>query len=300
MKTLHQRNLHNNRYDFKALIKTNSALEKYVSLNKYDDLSIDFFSPSAVLCLNQTLLYHFYNLKFWEIPKNYLCPPIPGRADYIHYIADLLKGQNNGIIPKGKDIKVLDIGVGANCIYPIIGSSSYGWSFTGSDIDEDAVKSATNIVKNNDTLKENINIKLQTSKSDIFKNIINKNDKYSLTICNPPFHKSKKEAMAGSKRKVNNLTKTKKRKAKLNFGGQNNELWCEGGEVAFITTMIKQSEIYKDNSTWFTTLVSKKESLDSVYKELKKVNPAKIKTINMTQGNKQSRIVAWSYQKEEV
>ena len=300
MKTLHQRNLHNNRYDFKALIKTNSALKKYVSLNKYDDLSIDFFDTSAVLCLNQTLLYHFYNLKFWEIPKNYLCPPIPGRADHIHYIADLLKEQNNGTIPTGANVKVLDIGVGANCIYPIIGNSSYGWSFTASDIDIDAINSAKNIVKNNESLKNSVNIKLQTSKEDIFKNIINENDRFSLTICNPPFHKSKKDAMAGSKRKVNNLTKTKKRKANLNFGGKNNELWCKGGELAFITTMIKQSEIYKHNSIWFTTLVSKKENLPTIYKELKKVNAIKIKTINMTQGNKQSRIVAWSYKKDEL
>ncbi|HIP13530.1 MAG TPA: 23S rRNA (adenine(1618)-N(6))-methyltransferase RlmF [Arcobacter sp.] len=298
MKTLHKRNLHNDRYDFKELTKSNTSLEQYVSLNKYDDLSIDFFNADAVLALNKALLSYFYNLEFWEIPKNYLCPPIPGRADHIHYIADLLKESNRGTIPKGKAVKVLDIGVGANCIYPIVGNSIYGWSFTGSDIDEDAVNSAKDIVKNNKSLNSNVNILLQTSSDDIFKNIIQENDKYSLTICNPPFHKSKKEAIAGSKRKVNNLTKSKKRKANLNFGGQNNELWCKGGEVVFITTMIKQSEIYKNNSIWFTTLVSKKESLDTIYKELKKVNPTQIKTINMSQGNKQSRIVAWSFQKD--
>jgi 23S rRNA (adenine1618-N6)-methyltransferase len=43
-------------------------------------------------------------------------PSIPGRADYIHYIADLLAESNNGIIPRSWD-QGLDIGIGANCIY---------------------------------------------------------------------------------------------------------------------------------------------------------------------------------------
>jgi 23S rRNA (adenine1618-N6)-methyltransferase len=38
--------------------------------------------------------------------NTYLCP-IPGRADYIHYIADLLAESNNGIIPKGHGIQGL-------------------------------------------------------------------------------------------------------------------------------------------------------------------------------------------------
>ena len=265
-KTLHPRNLHNNRYDFEALIKTNPDLQEFVKPNKYGDLSIDFANPQAVITLNKALLSHFYGIKNYTIPEGYLCPPIPGRADYIHHIADLLAISNNGVIPKGNTIKGLDVGIGANGIYAIIGASVYDWDFVGSDIEIESIKSVENIVNSNESLKGKIECKLQSNPQNIFTGIINKDDFYNFTLCNPPFHKSLKDAMDGNKRKIQNLTKQKITKNALNFGGKNNELWCKGGEIDFITSMIKESLEFKNNVLWFTTLVSKKENLPLIYK----------------------------------
>jgi 23S rRNA (adenine1618-N6)-methyltransferase len=298
-KSLHPRNPHNTRYDFEALIKSESDLKQYVKLNKYDDLSIDFANPQAVLTLNKSLLSHFYGVKNWNIPKGYLCPPIPGRADYIHYMADLLAKLNAGNIPKGKAIKVLDVGVGANCIYPIIGTSVYDWSFVGSDVEEESLLSVQNIINENKNLKENITTRLQVNSSDIFEGIINSEDRFDFTLCNPPFHKSQKEAIAGNTRKVKNLTKQKDAKSTLNFGGKNNELWCKGGEIAFIKTMIMQSVKFSKNCLYFSTLVSKKENLPEIYRTLKSLKPNEIETIEMTQGQKITRIVVWSFLDEK-
>jgi 23S rRNA (adenine1618-N6)-methyltransferase len=298
-KSLHPRNPHNTRYDFESLIKSESDLKQYVKLNKYDDLSIDFANPQAVLTLNKSLLSHFYGVKNWNIPKGYLCPPIPGRADYIHYMADLLAKLNAGNIPKGKAIKVLDVGVGANCIYPIIGSSVYDWSFVGSDVEEESLLSVQNIINENKNLKENITTRLQVNSSDIFEGIINSEDRFDFTLCNPPFHKSQKEAIAGNTRKVKNLTKQKDAKSTLNFGGKNNELWCKGGEIAFIKTMIMQSAKFSKNCLYFSTLVSKKENLPEIYRTLKSLKPNEIETIEMTQGQKITRIVVWSFLDEK-
>lgn len=294
-KTLHPRNFHNNRYDFTTLIKSQDSLKEFVKPNKYGDLSIDFANSDAVIALNKALLSHFYGIKNWEIPKGYLCPPIPGRADYIHHIADLLASNNNGKIPKGKAIKGLDVGVGANCIYPIIGVSIYGWQFLGSDIEKVSIESVLNIINSNEILKENIKVKQQENPSNIFVNIINKDEKYDFTLCNPPFHKSLDEALAGNKRKVQNLTKQKSTKSALNFGGKNNELWCEGGEITFIKNMIKESLEFSKNCLWFTTLVSKKENLPFIYKALKDIKAVEVKTIEMAHGQKISRIVAWTF-----
>ena len=294
-KTLHERNFHNDRYDFKALIQSEPSLNEFVKPNKYGDLSIDFANPQAVIALNKALLSFFYGVKNWSIPSDYLCPPIPGRSDYIHHIADLLAASNGGKIPKGSYIKGLDVGIGANCIYPIVGVSVYGWSFTGSDIDEVALKSAQNIINSNESLKENIIVKLQTNSKNIFKNIISKEDKFDFTLCNPPFHKSQKDAIAGNKRKVQNLTKQVVSKAALNFGGKNNELWCEGGEVAFIKKMIKESKEFSKNCLWFTTLVSRKENLDFIYDALEDIEVLEFKTINMAHGQKISRVIAWTF-----
>jgi 23S rRNA (adenine1618-N6)-methyltransferase len=294
-KTLHPRNLHNNRYDFLTLIKTKPQLQEFVKPNKCGDLSIDFANPQAVITLNQALLAHFYAIENYIIPNGYLCPPIPGRADYIHHIADLLASCNNGVIPKGKAVIGLDVGIGANGIYAIIGASVYDWDFVGSDIEAEAIKSVENIVNSNDSLKEKIQCKLQTNPENIFKGIIGKDDFFHFTLCNPPFHKSLKDAMDGNKRKVQNLTKQKTTKNALNFGGKNNELWCKGGEITFIKNMIKESFEFKNNSLWFTTLVSKKENLPFIYKALEDIKAVEIKTIDMSQGQKITRVVAWTF-----
>jgi 23S rRNA (adenine1618-N6)-methyltransferase len=294
-KTLHPRNFHNDRYDFKPLIESENSLKEFVRPNKYDDLSIDFANPNAVIALNKALLSHFYGVKNWSIPEGYLCPPIPGRADYIHHIADLLASSNGGRIPKGNNIKGLDIGVGANCIYPIIGVSVYDWQFVGSEIDDTSIQSLENIINSNESLKNNIKVKVQENPKNIFKGIISSEDKYHFTLCNPPFHKSLNEALSGNKRKVQNLTKQTTAKSALNFGGKNNELWCEGGEITFIKNMIKESLEFSKNCLWFTTLVSKKENLPFIYKSLKDIKAVDVKTIEMAHGQKISRIVAWTF-----
>jgi len=294
-KGLHPRNLHNDRYDFPALIKSESKLAPFVSENIYGDLSIDFANAEAVLVLNKALLSHFYSVKKWDIPKNYLCPPIPGRADYIHYLADLLAVSNGGKIPTGEKVIGLDVGVGANCIYPIVGSTVYGWKFVGSDIDKVSIKSATALVENNDVLKGKIEIREQSNPDNIFTGIMGKNDRFDFTLCNPPFHRSAEEAIKGTTRKNRNLHKGRSTKAALNFGGQSNELWCPGGEVSFIKTMIRESKIHAKKVFWFSTLVSKKESLGAIYKALKLVGPVRTETIEMQQGQKVTRIVLWTF-----
>jgi 23S rRNA (adenine1618-N6)-methyltransferase len=306
---LHPRNQHRMGYDFKALIVASPELQKFVSVNKYNPEAgetIDFSNPKAVIALNKALLIANYNIQNWDIPDNYLCPPIPGRVDYIHYIADLLASNNNGIIPEGENVQVLDIGIGANCIYPMLGNSVYGWSFVGTEIDEKALQNCKKIIEGNPKLIDFISLQLQTESRFIFKNIITPEDRFSLTICNPPFHNSQEEATKAATRKVNNLenTRTSTRgiaersaaKPVLNFGGQNAELWCEGGELGFITQMIFESAKYPMQCLWFTTLISKKENLSSLYKTLNKVNVVEIKTIDMAQGQKISRILAWTFQ----
>ncbi len=294
-KGLHPRNLHNDRYDFQALIKSEPQLAPFVRENPYGDLSIDFADPEAVLVLNKALLSHFYGIKNWRIPKQYLCPPIPGRADYIHYIADLLAVSNGGDVPTGSSITALDIGVGANCIYPIIGHSVYGWRFVGTDIDPTSIRSAQSIIDANEALAGNIELRLQHNPEQIFSGTIQKNDRFDFTLCNPPFHRSEEEASAGTERKIRNLAGKQSKAKTLNFGGQANELWCEGGESAFIRKMVKESAVHAKKVFWFTTLVSKKENLPVIYKALKPLNPVEVQTIEMRQGQKISRIVAWTF-----
>lgn len=296
---LHQRNIHQGRYDLEALVKISPILESLVFQNEYGDLTLDFSNPVAVKALNQALLKQDYKIEFWDIPNGFLCPPIPGRADYIHYLADLLRDSNAGKIPTSRKIQVLDIGTGANLIYPIIGSLSYGWKFIGSELNLQAMDSARHILSKNPTLVPFIELRHQPNPADIFSGILHKEEFFDLTMCNPPFHESAKAAMEGSLRKVRNLTGNIKARPELNFGGQAAELWTEGGELEFIRKMIRESLNFKNQIYWFTSLVSKEKNLKPISELLRKAGVSEQSIIGMSQGNKQSRLVAWTFLNEK-
>jgi 23S rRNA (adenine1618-N6)-methyltransferase len=294
---LHPRNPHRFRYDFARLTESYPELKTFIFTNQHNLETVDFSNPEAVKALNKAILISEYGIKNWDIPQNYLCPPIPGRADYIHYIADLL-ASTNGEIPQGDGVLGLDIGIGANCIYPIIANSTFGWHFVGTDIDANALENCVKIIEENPKLNGAISLQQQLNSRFIFKDVIQPEDKFAFTLCNPPFHSSQEEATKGTLRKINALENKKTKDAVLNFGGQNAELWCEGGELAFINQMIYESAKYPMQCLWFTTLVSKNSHLSSIYKTLDKVKASSIKTIEMAQGQKISRIVAWSFLSE--
>ncbi|MEY2924960.1 MAG: hypothetical protein RLZZ337_1508 [Bacteroidota bacterium] len=292
---LHPRNKHNKSYNFDALIAQTPQLANYVTVNKYGVRTLDFFNAEAVKLLNQSLLNSDYNIEFWDIPKGYLCPPIPGRADYIHYLADLLAAENKGDIPRGANTKILDIGTGANCIYPILGALEYDWDFVGCDVDDKAVKVANAIINANPSLTKKISILKQQNPQKIFDTIIQPTDKFAATICNPPFHASEQEVISSNLKKLKKLTGKKHTELQLSFGGQHNELWYPGGELAFIKKMIIESAHFANQVGWFTTLVSKGGNVTELQKVLTRIKAKEVKTIEMGQGNKISRFVAWRF-----
>jgi 23S rRNA (adenine1618-N6)-methyltransferase len=291
---LHPRNRHRGRYDFAELGRSCPELTAFVRPTPYGDPSIDFADPAAVRALNRALLKHFYGVAHWDLPAGYLCPPIPGRADYLHHIADLLGAADGGRIPRGAAVRVLDIGVGANCIYPILGHREYGWRFVGSDIDPAALAVADGILRANPGLAEAIELRLQPSPGQVFQGLLREGESFALSMCNPPFHASPEEARAGTRRKLANLRIGGP--AKLNFGGQGAELWCPGGEDGFVRRMIAESAQFPTRCRWFSTLVSKAANLPGLRQALRQANVREIRTLDMAQGQKQSRILAWTFQ----
>lgn len=292
---LHPRNKNKDRYDLTALIQLIPEIKNYILPNKIGEDSVDFSNAKAVKLLNKGLLNQYYGIENWEFSDDNLCPPIPGRADYIHYVADLLRNYNFGRIPTGNIITCFDIGIGASCIYPIIGITEYGWNFIGSDIDSKSIESAKNIVAKNPILVNKVECQLQKNHENFFQGIIQSNDKIDLSICNPPFHASQVDAQKGTNRKTKNLTGQKVAKPELNFAGINTELIYEGGEIQFLINMIRESKGFSKNCYWFTSLVSKKANLNAIYKLLDKLNAEQVETIPMGTGNKISRIVAWTF-----
>ena len=290
---LHPRNKHRGQYDFKHLTECFPDLSNYIKQTAYGNTSIDFFNPKAVIALNKALLKTYYKIDFWEIPPNYLCPPIPGRADYIHLVADLF--NDGGNIPKGANTRCLDLGVGASCVYPIIGNAEYGWSFIGCDIDQQALASSQKIIDKNPSLSGKVELRFQANSTQVLKGVLHKGETIDLVICNPPFHSSATEANAAASKKASNLNKKKIKNPVLNFGGQQNELWCIGGEYQLVKNLIHESKLFAKNCRWFTSLISKKETLKHMLSELEKVGATKVETKELNTGNKISRVLCWSY-----
>lgn len=277
---LHSLNPFNAPYNFDELTKINPNLSQYL-MTKNERTTLDFSLPNAVLELNRSLLMNEFKITDWNIPKGSLCPPIPGRTDYICYLHQLIGHQSGS--------KILDIGTGSNAVYPIIGNALFNWEFVATDNDDTALTYA----KKNTVNLPGIEIRKQSLSNGIFKGVIEPGEYYQATICNPPFFDSAEAALKANQRKNKNLHGT--RATLHNFGGENNELWTPGGEKRFIGYMIKESSFFADQVGWFTTLVSNKDHLPIFKKWLEKVNATEVKIINMQQGNKVSRILAWRF-----
>jgi 23S rRNA (adenine1618-N6)-methyltransferase len=290
---LHPRNAHRHGYDFPALTAAVPELGKHLRPSPTGTPTIDFADPVAVLALNRALLALHYGITTWSIPAGYLCPPVPGRADYIHAVADLLAAEHGGVVPRGPTVRGLDIGVGANAIYPIIGRATYGWSFTGTETDRAALASARRIVAANPVLQGGVDLKEQKRPGCIFEGVTTPGENFAFCLCNPPFHRSAAEALATTRRK--NRTLHGRASDGRNFGGGAAELWCAGGEAGFIGRMIRESAGHPALCGWFTTLVSRADSLADLRQLLHRHATREVRVIDLAQGQKKSRILAWRF-----
>ena len=288
---MHAQNPYSDRYDLKRFATHHPKLQDHILLNPSGEETIDFSNSKAVYELNKAILLADFNIKNYELPMGYLIPPIPGRLEYLLQMREFISGKFN--IDINTKLRGLDIGTGANGIYCILGLQHFNWTMVGAECDANSIEIAKANMQHTKSLKNKIEIRHQENKSFLFKNIIHSNEQFDFTVCNPPFHTSQKEALRGSQRKINNLGRDfDKKEVALNFEGQANELWCNGGEALFIKRLIKESVLYKTQVTVFSTLVSKSASLSPIKKQLTKTK-ANFEILPMDLGNKKSRIVLW-------
>lgn len=152
---------------------------------------------------------------------------------------------------------------------------------------------------------------------EIGTDVIKQSDRFVFSMCNPPFHDSKDDVRALAQRKWKNLIGNSKQSSReksvfdqelnsskvkslpkdmLNFRGKHCELTTAGGEVAFISKMIEESYQVRENVIYFTCLVSQADHLPKIYNILNSIYDIKeVYSVNMAQGNKKGRFIAWSY-----
>lgn len=157
------------------------------------------------------------------------------------------------------------------------------------------------IIANNPTLKDRFTLRTQHDKNRIFEGIIRAGEFFDVSVCNPPSHASLDEALKGGQLKLNNLARsrgeqrTKTESPTLNFGGLGAELWCKGGEQLLLKKLIRESQVYSTQCRWFTSLVSKADNVKPANKLIRKLGAVDIREIEMKQGNKITRVLAWTF-----
>ena len=299
---MHPRNRYlNNPPDFHKLAEKYPPLARFLS--RKEENSFNAQDPEAMSTLINALFVVDFDIPEWQgVPEGYLLPSITRSLNYLHFLEDLLVESKNlsdyftteseeashtdkkprleTQVDENKLIYVLDVGVGASCVFPLLGCSLHeNWKFVGLDIDEKAISMAKiNSKKFQDRIEIRKAITGELSRPKIVDNI-KLNEKFHCLMCNPPF-----------------FSFEEKNDNPRSFGGTSLERWCEGGEVAFVSSLIEESKNCQTNILWFTSMLGKKESIRPLLKKLNwETTCTTIRTFRLDQGNKNRWVIAWSF-----
>ena len=264
--------------DFLILIKEFPELKKYIikhNDNK-EEFSFDWSNNDLSLLMTKSILKYYFNIQYYDIPKGFLIPPIPSRLNYLNLIHSLIKDI------KEENIIGIDIGTGANIIYPILGNSVYNWKFICTEINNESYNNARIILQKNN-LEEDINLIKQDNKNNIFLGILNRENKYSFSMCNPPYYDYEQEIKI----------EDKKRDSEFNF----DEVYYKEGELGFFQRYLEESICYKKNIFLYTILIGKKSNSEIIYDKINTYNGI-IKLCNIKKiqtGNNVRYIIYWYF-----
>ncbi|KAL3666227.1 hypothetical protein V7S43_009012 [Phytophthora oleae] len=288
---------HRNRYkdnppDFYALGQQYPEFKQY--LRNVDDIkcraSLAWDDPFAVRELTKTLLLHDFGLE-WDIPINRLCPPLPNRLNYLHWIEDLIAPANWSEVAasekKSNDaVSGIDVGTGANCIYALLAATMNKWKFIATEIDAESYECAKeNVTRNH--LEKLISVKRTHTNNLLLEPLQNEPPdlKFHFVMCNPPFFDSMSEADTNPD---------------SSCMGSVNEMVFPGGEVAFIGNMIMESEQLQNRVLWFTSMVGKKSSLRKLLALLRGAKVQSTRTTEFFQGRTKRWGIAWTFSADVI
>eukprot|EP00937_MAST-01D_sp_MAST-1D-sp2_P003507 g3507.t1 len=109
---------------------------------------VNFGDEAALRALTQVLLRHDFGLD-WELPAGHLCPPVPNRLNYLHWVEDLLVAEGQSVGSDGS-VRALDIGTGASAVFPLLGTAMHAhWCFVGTDVDAQSLAHARLLLQRN-------------------------------------------------------------------------------------------------------------------------------------------------------
>ncbi|XP_057769276.1 uncharacterized protein LOC130989331 [Salvia miltiorrhiza] len=331
-RAIHHRNKYaDNPPDFALLASLYPSFEPYVFYSRDGRPRIDWTDFNATRELTRVLLLHDHGVNWW-IPDGQLCPTVPNRLNYIHWIEDLLALDILPATRAESDItKGFDIGTGANCIYPLLGASVLGWKFVGSDITDIAIEWANKNVESNPHLSHLIDIRRagmgdeRSRVGESQNHPICSSEGGGVHLGNPEAENVGSLALSVLETQSNakdcdgppvllvvvkdgenfdfcmcnppffETIEEAGMNPKTSCGGTPEEMVCSGGEHTFITRIIEDSVMLKDTFRWYSSMVGRKLNLNILVSKLWKVGATVVKTTEFVQGRTSRWGLAWSF-----
>nr|XP_019539786.2 U6 small nuclear RNA (adenine-(43)-N(6))-methyltransferase-like [Aedes albopictus] len=285
-KFMHPRNIYRQRPDFRALVKQYPELTAVTTVDLNGKLKLDYKDRKALQLLTSCLLKRDYGLQV-DLPPDKLVPTLPLRLNYILWLEDLEEalGWKNRA-----EVRGLDIGCGASCIYPLLGvvHSKRRWRMVGLELLEDSVLVARANVERNG-LQACIEVVQQKSEDgSVLKQFMEGRENFDFCMCNPPFFDDDE----GTTHK----DRTDQRKEPPNaVTGSDKELRIDGGELRFLERIIDESLELKERITVYTSMIGHKKNFEEILRIMKRRSISNVTTTRFCQGNTTRWGVAWSF-----
>ncbi|KAI8643636.1 hypothetical protein BD408DRAFT_385291 [Parasitella parasitica] len=280
---MHPRNIYKTEPDFAALAKDYASFNPFVKQTEYGRSYIDFKDAQANRELCKCLLKRDFNISI-DFPLDTLCPAVPNRLNYILWLEDLIQDT----LSKRENCQGIDIGVGASCIYPLLGSATNPtWHFLGTEINQRSVDFANRNVQSNH-LEDRITIKHNSDPSKIF--LLEQDKQYTFSMCNPPFYSSQEEIDQG--------LLNKELEPSAICTGSDNEMITKGGEFAFIKLMVMESLKLQQQVHWYTSMIGLKRTIRPLVRLLNDQGITNYIVTDFIQGKTVRWAIAWSFYAE--
>ncbi|KAI1383709.1 uncharacterized protein F4822DRAFT_85916 [Hypoxylon trugodes] len=252
---------------------------------------LDFTNPKSVMQLTKTLLRLNFGLLI-DLPTDRLCPPVPNRHNYILWLKDLLDSSSPSYLDRGnpaQPVTGLDIGTGANLIYPLLGCAQRpSWSFIATDVDAKSLACARKNVELNG-LQTRIRVVDRVLEDCLIPLDELGLETIDFAMVNPPFYTSEME--------LADLAKQKSRPPNSACTGAPIEMVCAGGEVGFVRRIIDESLVLRRRVQWYTSMLGKQSSLEMIVNILKQHGVDNYAVTAFIQGKKTRRwAVGWSFE----
>ncbi|AEO55638.1 hypothetical protein MYCTH_2299692 [Thermothelomyces thermophilus ATCC 42464] len=250
-----------------------------------DNGQLDFSDPAATMQLTKTLLHLDFGLKL-DLPDDRLCPPVPNRHNYILWLKELM--DSTSYEHPGRSLCGLDIGTGASCIYPLLGVAQRPWRFIATDIDAKNLSYAERNIRLNG-LQDRIRL-LDRKPNDPLVPLddVGIASAVDFVMMNPPFYASEEDMLSSANKKA--------RPPMSACSGAPVEMVCDGGEVAHVGRLLRESLILRDRIQWYTSMLGKLTSLEVLVEQLRDHAIDNYAVTEFVQGSKTRRwALGWSF-----